>query len=235
MRAPLKSALVATLLIGLSACGGSDGGGGGSSTPTAPTAPTTPTTPTIPTPPANKVPVISNVAVTPVFGVAQLTTFTYSASASDPDNDPVTYQWDLLGTARTGSSGTIIFPGDANGSVRVTVTDGKGGSATDSRSVTVGSMAGRWTGSGVILGDFSMQLTQTGPVVTGSITNVLGTGNTPSDLPGSIDSLGVLQIRLKQAPFIDYTFKGQMDQSGRRVTGTIHGSGFNGQAFYMDK
>ena len=40
---------------------------------------------------------------------------------------------------------------------------------------------------------------------------------------------------MKQGVFTDFTFKGDMDQSGRRITGQIFGSGFNGQAFTMDK
>lgn len=40
---------------------------------------------------------------------------------------------------------------------------------------------------------------------------------------------------MKQAQFTDFTFRGDMDQSGRRVVGQLFGSGFNGEAFQMDK
>ena len=42
-------------------------------------------------------------------------------------------------------------------------------------------------------------------------------------------------MRVKQGPFSDWTFRGQMDQTGRRITGGIFGSGFNGQPFTIEK
>jgi len=225
MRTP-RIALALLMSLAVSACGGS------SDSPGSPSSPSTPSTPSTPT---NRAPAITNVTVSPSWGVSDLTTFNYSASATDADNDQLTYQWDVGGTPRTGPVGSITFTGSGTGTFRVTVTDGKGGSATDSRTVTVGSMTGRWAGSGVSLGNFTMQLTQNGAVVTGTYNDSAGSGGTPSDLPGSINSLGVVVLRIKQAPYRDWTFTGQMDQGGRRVTGTMRGSGFNGEAFTMDK
>jgi PKD domain len=224
MRTGTRVALVLVAAVGITACGGDSGG-----SPSSPS--TTPTTPA----PTNRAPVISNITISPSWGVSQLTTFNYSASASDPDNDALTYTWDIGGVSRGGSSGSITFTGGGTGTFRLTVTDGKTGSTTDSRTVTVGSMTGRWVGSGVSLGSFSMQLNQAMGVVTGTYSDAEGSGGTPSDLPGSINSSGVLVLRIKQAPYRDWTFSGQMDQGGRRITGTMQGSGFNGQAFYMDK
>lgn len=215
------------LVLGFAGCGGDSG---------SPSSPSTPTTPTTPTAPSNRSPTISNLTVTPSWGVSELTTFSYSASASDPDNDSLSYQWDITGTSsRTGASGSLTFTGAGTGTFKVTVSDGKGGTVTDSRNVTVGSMSGNWVGYGASLGVFTMQLTQRGPVVTGTYLDAEGSASTPSDLPGSINGAGVLVLRIKQAPFRDWTFNGQMDQGGRRITGTMQGSGFNGQAFYMDK
>jgi len=42
-------------------------------------------------------------------------------------------------------------------------------------------------------------------------------------------------MRVKQGGFTDFTFRGQMDQTGRRVTGGLFGSGFGGQPFTIDK
>ncbi len=42
-------------------------------------------------------------------------------------------------------------------------------------------------------------------------------------------------MRIKVAPFTDFTMTGQMDGTGRRVTGTVAGSGFTGQPFTMQK
>src|SRR4051812_29717298 len=81
-------------------------GSGGGGTPSSPSTPTTPTTPTAPT---NRAPVINSLNFAPAFGIAQLTQFSFNASASDPDGDAVTYSWDVGGNAFTGSSGTIVF------------------------------------------------------------------------------------------------------------------------------
>src|SRR4051812_24543083 len=82
----------------LTGCGS---GGGGT--------PSSPSTPTTPTAPANHAPVINALNFAPAFGIAQLTQFSFNASASDPDADGVTYSWDVGGNAFTGSSGTIVF------------------------------------------------------------------------------------------------------------------------------
>ena len=119
----------------------------------------TPTTPTPPPPAANQAPVITSMSVSPSFGVSQLTTFTYAASGTAADGDALSFAWDLSGTARSGSAGTITFSGSGIGQVRLTVTDGRGGSVTDTRTFTVGSMTGNWRGAGVNLGEFTMSLT----------------------------------------------------------------------------
>ena len=114
------------------------GGGGGASTPT---------TPTTPTSQANRVPVINGLTFSPTFGVARLTQFQYGASASDPDGDTVTYAWSLAGNPSSNASGTIAFINGFEGSATLTVTDGKGGTVTDSRTFVVGSMDGTWVGT----------------------------------------------------------------------------------------
>jgi len=219
--------ILLAVLLGFVSCGGK---GGTSTNPAAPSSPT-------PTPTAtNHNPVISSVVVTPAFGVSQLTTFTMSASASDPDGDSLTYAWDLAGNPASGSVVHITFGGNGGvGTARVTVTDGKGGSATDSRTFTVGSATGSWRGSGVDLGSFTMKLTQVGAAITGTYADVFGSGQIDPAQPGSINSAGKIEMRVKQGPFTDWNFRGQMDTTGRRITGTIYGSGFNGQAFTLDK
>jgi hypothetical protein len=220
-------AVLIVLSFGVISCGGK---GGSTTSPTAPSNPTpTPTT-------TNHKPVISSVVVTPVFGVSQLTTFTMSASASDEDGDALSYTWDLAGNPASGAVVRITFGGNGGvGTARVTVADGRGGSATDSRTFTVGSASGTWRGSGVALGSFTMKLTQTGAAITGTYSDVFGGGQIDPAQPGSITSGGKVEMRVKQGPFTDWNFRGQMDTTGRRITGSIYGSGFNGQAFTLDK
>jgi hypothetical protein len=60
---------------------------------------------------------------------------TCTANASSPSGDTLSYQWSGCASG-TGSTGTCTFnqPGNT-GTCTVTVTDGKGGSATDSKTV----------------------------------------------------------------------------------------------------
>lgn len=62
-----------------------------------------------------------------------------------------------------------------------------------------------------------------------------GRGQVDPAQPGRIDAEGNLELRVKLSVFTDFTFRGRMDQSGRRITGGVYGSGFNGRAFTMEK
>jgi len=228
-------AFVSVMFVGLvmAACGG---GGGGSST----IGSSTPTAPSAPAPAANRAPVVNSMTVNPSFGITQLTTFLISASASDADGDAITYRWEFGdGTTGTGSAFSKIYQGTGVATVRVTVEDSKGATATDSRTVTVGGMAGVWVGtmttSATGQASMALDLTQGGPVVTGLMVLAGFRGRTDPAQPGRIDSGGSIELRMKVDPFSDFTMRGQMDATGRRVTGTVHGSGFNGQPFTMDK
>lgn len=226
MNRSLPSLALALVIGTLAACGG------GSSSP-APTAPQNQTPP----PPANRAPVINAMAFTPAFGIMGFTQFSFNASASDPDGDAISYAWDVAGNAFTGTSGNIIFTGGGNGVARLTVTDSKGLSATDTRNFTVGSMTGSWTIISGQLSTATFNLTQnTAGIVTGTFNLPgIGNGNTDPAQPGRIDGNGALTMRVKIGPFTDFNMVGTMDNTGRRVSGTLHGSGFTGQPFVMTK
>ena len=207
---------------------GCSGGGGGGKIPTAPSLPNTQ---------QNRAPVINSLSISPGFGIANITSFAYAVSASDPDSDSVSYQWNVAGNSASGSSGQILFSNGFEGTASVTVTDGKGGSVSDSRTFTVGSMSGNWTGSNSTLGTFTMALTQTATFITGTYADgsSFGAGKTDPSQPGIVRADGSFEIRLKQGSFTDFTFRGSMDNTGRRLTGGIFGSGFSGQPFVMVK
>jgi hypothetical protein len=205
----------------VAACGGS---GGDSPTPTSPT----------PTPtPSNAPPSITAMSMTQ-FGIQQLSQFNFSASATDPNGDALTYAWDIAGNPASGSSGTMFFSSGGGGTARVTVSDGKGGTATETRSFVVGSMSGTWRG--VYPGyEFTSNLTQNGTRVTGDYQDQLGAGRLDPDYANTIDAEGNVVLRFKQGIFLDFTLRGRMDQTGRRISGGIHGSGYNGEPFTMIK
>lgn len=220
---------ISLAVVGLTAaCGGSGGTGGGGGTPTSPGS-------SLPPPVQNRTPSISSVTVSPSFGISELTSFSFNASATDPDGDALTYTWDVAGNPASGPGGSITFRGSGVAAFRVTVTDGRGGTVSDSRSATVGSATGTWRGAGVQLGSFTMQLQQNGPLVTGTYSDAFGGGQIDPAQPGSINAQGHIEMRVKQGPFTDWNFRGDMDTSGRRIVGQIFGSGFNGQGFTLEK
>jgi hypothetical protein len=215
------------------------------------TTPTTPTTPTAPTP-TNHAPVLGAISVSPTFGVSGLTLITMIAAASDADGDPLTYTWSFGGATATGASASAKLTGDGPVAVQVTVSDGKGETATDSRTVTIGTMTGNW--SFVIPGDCGTDpreapavftLTQTGGTVTGSLAfpghfcNVNpGThSEIPASTPGSIDDQGNFNLpRVAAGSFVDVRLaNGKMDSTGRKIIGQMFNSGFNGEQFILTK
>ena len=123
-KVPEFFAFTVALSVAVAACGGGSSSPGSSgSTPTAPSTPVQ----------ANRAPVINSMNFAPAFGIAQLTQFSFNASASDPDGDPITYTWDVAGNPFSGTNDRIVFSGGGNGTARVTVSDSKGATATDTR------------------------------------------------------------------------------------------------------
>lgn len=175
----------------------------------------------------------------PTFGMAGMTTFSFNAAATDLDGDSLSFTWSLAGNAATGSSGTIIFAASNTGGspvASVTVSDGKGGSATDTRIFVLGSMTGPWlVTSGPLIGaTFNLTQTSTG-LTTGTFTLPgIGSGNTDPAQPGRITEAGALSMRIKVGRFTDFNMNGNMSTStGRSVSGSLQGSGFTGQPFTM--
>lgn len=185
----------------------------------------------------NTNPSITSISVTS-FGVSELGTFQGSASASDPDGDSLTFTWSIGGIAATGSSWSKTLSGNGTYTATVTVSDGKGGTAMDSRSFVVGNMTGTWQGitGPSELGTYRFALTQTLGVITGTYwDSTFGDGKLDPGEPGKIESNGNVTMRVKQGPFSDWYFNGVMDSTGRRVAGTVRGSGFTGQPFTIAK
>ena len=100
----INGALALTLTIIVAACG--------SSSSPAPTP-----TPT-PQPQPNRAPTITTMTVAPAFGIAGITQFNVSSSATDPDGDALTYTWEFAdGSTGVGASvahnyGNIYGTGD---------------------------------------------------------------------------------------------------------------------------
>jgi len=207
--------------------------------------PNSPTPPPTTTPPANRNPVINSISVTPTFGIAALTTFSFSSSASDPDSDTLTYAWDLAGNARTGAAQTIVFSSGGNGIGTLTVTDGRGGSATQSVNFVSGTGSGTWTGNLPLAeGPRPITAALTQSTTSGAITGNWSlpargvVGNLDPASPNAIDANGRVVIRFKVTSggtFNDFTFTGQLQTTGTSIVGSVSGSGFAGQAVTLTK
>ena len=224
----MKRIAACVAAVALVSCGGGNGGESGRP-------PTTPSTPApAPAPATNRAPQVTAMTVSPTFGIAQLSQFSYAASATDPDGDTLTFTWDVAGNERTGSSGQILFSNGGSGTFRVTVTDGRGGSASDSRSITVGTMTGTWRGNWAGF-NFTTNLTQNGGTISGDYSDQDGPGRLDAAVANTIDTNGNIRLRYKQAAFGDFTFTGTMDSTGRRITGTVTAAGAANVPFVMTK
>jgi hypothetical protein len=77
--------------------------------------------------------------------VAGGTHVSFGASASDPDGDRLTYSWDFGdGTTDTGESLYHVFYASGTFDVKLTVSDGRGGTATDLVRVGARRVEGEW-------------------------------------------------------------------------------------------
>jgi hypothetical protein len=211
--------------VGAACSGESDGDGNGDGGPgTQPT-------------PTNRSPSITSISVSPTFGVVGLSQLTLAATATDPDNDVLTAQWTIGSQTLTGSHHTIPIPGDGPQTARLTVTDGRGGSVTDSRDFAAGLMTGTWRYSQTSCGnDFIVfSITQTGGTWSATATQVVSgtvcqappgaTARTDPSEPATINAAGAVTARIKPPNASDVRMTGQMDTTGptagRRITGMI--------------
>ena len=85
----------------------------------------------------NQSPVVSAAAANPTNGVASLPV-SFTSAASDPDNDTLTYAWDFGdGGTSTSQNPSHTYTTGGTFNAKVTVSDGKGGSASRTVAVTV--------------------------------------------------------------------------------------------------
>ena len=208
--------------------------------------------PTNPTPSttgqANRNPVITSMTVSSGFAVAQLTTVSYAASATDADGDSLTYVWEFAdGTSATGADAVHTY-GNVFGvrSTRLTVSDGRGGSASDTRPVTVGNLSGQWRNtftSSVTGAQWTMTLLLSqgdNGVTTGNLVLVgpaSFVGNLDPAAQNLIDGNGRVALRWKvNGNFDDVRIEGAMGRdTGNQIGAEVFGPGFNGDVVVLTR
>jgi len=185
----------------------------------------------------NRPPAITAFELTPAFGVAGVTEFAFSASAFDPDGDSVAYTWDVGGHGFSGPHGSITIRDAADTIVRLTVTDVRGATISRTQPLVIASMTGDWVITGGPLQGASLTLAQHDEgVVTGGVDLPgLGRAETSADDPGRITAGAQFRLHVSVKDRGDFVMTGSMDASGRAVSGTLAGAGFDGDAFTMAK
>ena len=188
-------------------------------------------------PPGNRNPSIAGMNVSPPFGVVGLSQLTLAATANDPDGDQVSFQWTVAGQQLSGVTQTIPMPGDGPQTASLTVSDGRGGTATDTRSYASGSMTGTWRLTLASCGADSfltLAAVQAGGTWTATVTQAVGgalcrppagaRGGTEPSVPSTIDPSGHVSARFTLSGKEDLLLTGAMDTTGptagRRIAGT---------------
>jgi hypothetical protein len=179
--------------------------------------------PIAPTPPPNGAPAVT-ISVTPGGpAIVSITELTFTASATDPNGDALTYSWIFSdGTTATGASVKHTFSMIGTFPVYVTANDGKGGVTTATQPVTVGSLSGYWTSRARA---WNYEITQNGSVITGRI---IGFKNIVyPDIPliqgflklhGTVTPSGEVQF---ESVWSAVSFAGTLNGSLDSLTGTV--------------
>lgn len=168
-------------------------------------------------------------------GMAGVTSYSFTAQgASDPDKDPLTYEWDFGdGTPGSGATASHTYASSGSYSVKLTVKDKKHSASAPNASVTVErSMAGSWTGGTLPLfgGGVSLSMTQSGTSLGGSMTFSGGLVGTITGCTGSVGGTTYATSVTYTSPSFGITglaggwtvrFSGNTDSTGASMSGTM--------------
>src|SRR5262245_36855794 len=165
----------------------------------------------------NGMPTVTVNATPSTTALAASTVVTFTASATDPDGDPLTYNWAFGdGEAGSGASVTHVYRSAGTYNATVTVTDGKGGSATAAAPVVVRSLNGRWRSEARA---WIFELTQNGSSLSGVLIGFKDQIYTnPPPLTGTITSGGRIQFT---SGAFSISFSGTVSSTVNSIPGTL--------------
>ena len=171
----------------------------------------------------NLAPTIGSVSVTPQSGLQGATDIAFSvAGATDPEGDPLTYNWEF-GDGATGSGATVTHKYATAGTFSAIVSVGDGRHTVSARgSVTIVSLTGTWRGNNA---PYTVTITHAGSVlqvvwddVSGSLSrrwtgsgSVTAPRNMSAMLNPSINAVGQLSL------------SGTLDSTGNILSGSVAG------------
>lgn len=144
------------------------------------------------------------------------TSVSFAATGSDPDGDPLSYSWNFGdGDTATGAAVAHTFGAAGTFSVVVTVTDGKGGSATANTSVTARSLAGIWTSQARA---WNFEILHAGGRIAGRLLGFKGVNLDPQPtLSGTVKSPRVVEFDVPGG----LSFVGTVNPGATQMTGTL--------------
>lgn len=200
-------------------------------------------------PGGNQAPLIT-ISTNATFGIAQITTFAFTAAIIEPNADPVSVKWTFSdGTVVNGNNVWRQFPDPGSYEVFATATDHLGSSSNSpTATFIVGTVSGEWSGEmdlspcGAGTKPISASLTQSGSVLTGTVsmpqgmcsssggTATIGTGD-----PGQVFGSGSVRLHIVVPGSIDASLAGQMGTNTNTITGTLEDANASGISFTLNR
>lgn len=199
----------------------------------------------------NQAPLIT-ISTSATFGMAGITTFALEASVIEPNSDPFSVKWTFSdGTTINGYNAWRRFEEPGSYEVYATATDHRGLSGESPKvTLLVGTYSGNWSGEidltpcGGGTKPISASLTQSGSVVTGTVTLPEGlcasstgwTATIGGSEPGQAFGGGSLRLHIVVPGVIDARLSGQMNATDTNsVTGTLEDESASGIPFTLTR
>jgi PKD repeat protein len=182
---------------------------------------------------SNEAPTVSGASANPATGLAAATSVQFSVQAADPDGDALTVTWNFGdGGSGSGNNPSHVYQNAGTFNVTVTVSDGEK-SATGSTSVTIRSLSGAWGGTLAGTLTSNCNFTQNAAAITGTC-NFPQVGDTGT-ISGTVSAALNVRFNCTIPGFQPFTFNGSADAEVNRLTGTVTGSGFNGNPWTLNR